>query len=249
MALYELGLMRGKNLAAEEGEKNRSRSAEALKENNVVHALIVHSDDGMDEISPFENTNIVELKDGNVKEFKIDPKKHRKRCKNERQRDCQKSRNKKFQSRGAGGPPPGEESSDPLNARGRRRLARAAARAESSAHCSLAITCLVVMFVVRIRARAKAGKHLLGIRNGTVAVGGEGASPLRVSPKRSHSELESGQDPSQLIPHHTRGACSLGATYQYPFQPQTRPRVEDGIRLGSVVAVTSKASESTWYVH
>ena len=48
--------------------------AEALKENNVVHALIVHSDDGMDEISPFENTNIVELKDGNVKEFKIDPK-------------------------------------------------------------------------------------------------------------------------------------------------------------------------------
>ena len=48
--------------------------AEALKENNVVHALIVHSDDGMDEISPFEKTNIVELKDGNVKEFKIDPK-------------------------------------------------------------------------------------------------------------------------------------------------------------------------------
>ena len=48
--------------------------AEALKENNVVHALIVHSDDGMDEISPFENTNIVELKDGDVKEFKIDPK-------------------------------------------------------------------------------------------------------------------------------------------------------------------------------
>ena len=48
--------------------------AEALKENNVVHAVIVHSDDGMDEISPFENTNIVELKDGDVKEFKIDPK-------------------------------------------------------------------------------------------------------------------------------------------------------------------------------
>ncbi len=48
--------------------------AEALKENKVVHALIVNSDDGMDEISPFENTNVVELKDGNVKEFKIDPK-------------------------------------------------------------------------------------------------------------------------------------------------------------------------------
>ncbi len=49
--------------------------AEALKENNVVHAYIVHSDDGMDEISPFANTNIVELKDGSIKEFVIDPKK------------------------------------------------------------------------------------------------------------------------------------------------------------------------------
>ena len=37
--------------------------AEALKENGV-HAYIVHSEDGMDEISPFEKTNIVELKNG-----------------------------------------------------------------------------------------------------------------------------------------------------------------------------------------
>ena len=48
--------------------------AEALKENNVVHAYIVHSDDGMDEISPFAKTNIVELKDGKINEFTIDPK-------------------------------------------------------------------------------------------------------------------------------------------------------------------------------
>jgi anthranilate phosphoribosyltransferase len=48
--------------------------AEALKENNVVHAYIVHSDDGMDEISPFAKTNIVELKDGKISEFIIDPK-------------------------------------------------------------------------------------------------------------------------------------------------------------------------------
>ena len=48
--------------------------AEALKENNVVHAYIVHSDDGMDEISPFAKTNIVELKDGKINEFIIDPK-------------------------------------------------------------------------------------------------------------------------------------------------------------------------------
>jgi anthranilate phosphoribosyltransferase len=48
--------------------------AEALKENNVVHAYIVHSDDGMDEISPFAKTNIAELKDGKINEFTINPK-------------------------------------------------------------------------------------------------------------------------------------------------------------------------------
>ena len=48
--------------------------AEALKENNVVHAYIVHSDDGMDEISPFAKTNVVELKDGKINEFIINPK-------------------------------------------------------------------------------------------------------------------------------------------------------------------------------
>ena len=49
--------------------------AKALKENNVVHAYIVHSNDGMDEISPFAKTNVVELKDSNINEFTIDPKK------------------------------------------------------------------------------------------------------------------------------------------------------------------------------
>jgi len=48
--------------------------AEALKENNVVHAYIVHSDDGMDEISPFAKTNIVELKNKTINEFTINPK-------------------------------------------------------------------------------------------------------------------------------------------------------------------------------
>ena len=48
--------------------------AEALKENNVLHAYIVHSDDGMDEISPFEKTNVVELKAGTINELVIDPK-------------------------------------------------------------------------------------------------------------------------------------------------------------------------------
>ena len=48
--------------------------AEALRENNVEHAYIVHSEDGMDEISPFAKTSIVELKDKDIEEFTIDPK-------------------------------------------------------------------------------------------------------------------------------------------------------------------------------
>ena len=49
--------------------------ANALKNLNSRHAWIVHSQDGMDEISPFAKTNIVELKDNNINEFVIDPKK------------------------------------------------------------------------------------------------------------------------------------------------------------------------------
>jgi anthranilate phosphoribosyltransferase len=47
--------------------------AEALKENNVDNAFIVHSEDGMDEISPFARTKIVELNNGNIKSFLINP--------------------------------------------------------------------------------------------------------------------------------------------------------------------------------
>ncbi len=47
--------------------------ANALKNLKSEHAWIVHSDDGMDEISPFVSTNIVELKNGTINEMKIDP--------------------------------------------------------------------------------------------------------------------------------------------------------------------------------
>jgi len=49
--------------------------ANALKNLNSEHAWIVHSDDGMDEISPFALTNVVELKNGKINQFTIDPKK------------------------------------------------------------------------------------------------------------------------------------------------------------------------------
>ncbi len=49
--------------------------ANALKNLESEHAWIVHSEDGMDEISPFAITNVVELKNSVINEFQIDPKK------------------------------------------------------------------------------------------------------------------------------------------------------------------------------
>ena len=49
--------------------------ANALKNLQSKHAWIVHSEDGMDEISPFSVTDVVEIKNNTINEIKIDPKK------------------------------------------------------------------------------------------------------------------------------------------------------------------------------
>ena len=49
--------------------------ANALKNLQSEHAWIVHSEDGMDEISPFSITDVVEIKNNTINEIKIDPKK------------------------------------------------------------------------------------------------------------------------------------------------------------------------------
>ncbi len=48
--------------------------AHALKNLNLKKALIVNSEDGLDEISPYANTKIVELNNGKIKEFILNPK-------------------------------------------------------------------------------------------------------------------------------------------------------------------------------
>ena len=48
--------------------------AEALKNLNLKKAFIVNSQDGLDEISPYADTNIVELNNGKIKEFILNPK-------------------------------------------------------------------------------------------------------------------------------------------------------------------------------
>ena len=47
--------------------------AQALKNLGSIHTWIVHSEDGMDEISPFAKTDVIELKNNKIKEIKIDP--------------------------------------------------------------------------------------------------------------------------------------------------------------------------------
>tara|TARA_Y100000590_G_scaffold19096_1_gene22642 strand:+ start:10505 stop:11497 length:993 start_codon:yes stop_codon:yes gene_type:complete len=48
--------------------------SEALKNLNLKKALIVNSQDGLDEISPYANTNVFELNNGKIREFTLNPK-------------------------------------------------------------------------------------------------------------------------------------------------------------------------------
>ena len=48
--------------------------ADGLKSLNIKFAWIVHSEDGLDEISPYAKTNVIELKNGKISEIIIDPK-------------------------------------------------------------------------------------------------------------------------------------------------------------------------------
>lgn len=47
--------------------------AEVLKELGAKHVMVVHAADGMDEISAFATTFVAELKDGSIREYKIQP--------------------------------------------------------------------------------------------------------------------------------------------------------------------------------
>ena len=47
--------------------------AEGLKNLNIKFAWIVNSEDGLDEISPYAKTNVMQLKDGQITEITIDP--------------------------------------------------------------------------------------------------------------------------------------------------------------------------------
>ena len=48
--------------------------AGALRALGTVHALVVHGEPGMDEISPLGTTHVVEIRDGTIREWTIDPR-------------------------------------------------------------------------------------------------------------------------------------------------------------------------------
>jgi anthranilate phosphoribosyltransferase len=48
--------------------------AEALNNLDIKFAWILNSEDGLDEISPYEKTNVFQLKEGKISEITIDPK-------------------------------------------------------------------------------------------------------------------------------------------------------------------------------
>jgi anthranilate phosphoribosyltransferase len=48
--------------------------AEGLRNLDIKFAWIVNSDDGLDEISPYAKTNVIQLKNGNISKIQIDPK-------------------------------------------------------------------------------------------------------------------------------------------------------------------------------
>ena len=49
--------------------------ANALKNLDIKFAWIVNSEDGLDEISPYAKTNVIQLKDGVISEIIVDPNK------------------------------------------------------------------------------------------------------------------------------------------------------------------------------
>ena len=50
-------------------------NAKIVKNLNIKYAWIVNSEDGLDEISPYAKTNVVQLRNGKISEIIIDPKK------------------------------------------------------------------------------------------------------------------------------------------------------------------------------
>lgn len=65
----------GRQVVGVSDERRLPLIAGALRELNTVHALVVHGA-GMDEISPFSESRVVEIRDGTMSEWTIEPRRY-----------------------------------------------------------------------------------------------------------------------------------------------------------------------------
>jgi anthranilate phosphoribosyltransferase len=66
----------GRQVIGVADERRVALIAGALRALGATHALVVHGEPGMDEISPLGTTHVVEIKDGTTREWTIDPARH-----------------------------------------------------------------------------------------------------------------------------------------------------------------------------
>ena len=63
----------GRQVVGVADERRVPLIAGALRELGTMHALVVHGQPGLDEVSPLGVTRVIEIRDGNVREWEIDP--------------------------------------------------------------------------------------------------------------------------------------------------------------------------------
>lgn len=63
----------GRQVVGVSDERRLPLIAGALRELGTMHALVVHGAPGLDEVSPLGTTNVVEIRDGTMREWSIEP--------------------------------------------------------------------------------------------------------------------------------------------------------------------------------
>ena len=66
----------GRQVVGVADERRVPLIAGALRELGTMHALVVHGQPGLDEVSPLGSTRVIEIRDGGVREWEIDPSRY-----------------------------------------------------------------------------------------------------------------------------------------------------------------------------
>ena len=66
----------GRQVVGVADERRLPLIAGALRELGTVHALVVHGEPGLDEVSPLGPTRVLEIREGNMREWTIEPERY-----------------------------------------------------------------------------------------------------------------------------------------------------------------------------